>query len=49
MRVPVTGRNAKERDDLLAHYYKQLAQFERINPPGVRLSAPMRVRQSVWQ
>ena len=32
MRVPVTGPNAKERDELLAHYYKRLAQFERIPP-----------------
>jgi|TARA_A100001391_G_scaffold111858_1_gene75183 hypothetical protein len=32
MRVPATGPKAKERDELLAHYYKRLAQFERIPP-----------------
>tara|TARA_R100000365_G_C2746918_1_gene76425 strand:+ start:873 stop:1049 length:177 start_codon:yes stop_codon:yes gene_type:complete len=32
MRVPVTGPNAKDRDELLAYYYKRLAQFERIPP-----------------
>lgn len=32
MRVPATGPNAKERDELLALYYKRLAQFERIPP-----------------
>ena len=32
MRVPVTGPSAKKRDELLAYYYKRLAQFERIPP-----------------
>lgn len=32
MRVPEAGPKVKEREELLAHYYKQLARFERIPP-----------------
>ena len=32
MRVPTSGPNAQQREKLLAHYYKRLAQFERIPP-----------------
>lgn len=32
MRVPTSGPKAQEREKLLAHYYKRLAQFECIPP-----------------